>query len=83
MWATIQSFGKNGLRTLVRKTLENTQIFRKLLEEADDFEILSGNSPLNLICFRYHPKSMNDEIELNEVNSILKERMYMDGDYYV
>lgn len=83
LWASIQSFGKNGYKTVLRKTLENTQIFRNLLEEADDFEILSGDSPLNLICFRYHPVGVDDDERLNDINAILKERMYIDGTYYV
>lgn len=83
LWSSIQSFWRDGYTTLVRKTIDTTRAFRELLEQENDFEILSWDSPLNLICFRYRPLGINDEEKLNQVNSLLKEQMYSDGQYYV
>ena len=83
LWSTIKYFWKEWLRELVKTTIENTQIFKRLLQETSDFEILSWDSPLNLICFRYHPEEIDNEDELNKINKILKERLYYDGTYYV
>ncbi len=82
LWSSIKSFWKDWYKKLVNKTIENTQLFKKLLEQTKDFEVLSWDSPLNLICFRFHPEGINDENELNSINVNLKKILFKDWEYY-
>ena len=63
------------------------------VEKSDDFELMAP-VPLNLVCFRFKPKNISDEIEierlnqallntLNESGKILLTQTRLDGKYVI
>ena len=47
-----------------------------------DFELLAP-IPLNVLCFRYHPAGLDDELRLNTVNATLLEALNQTGRLYL
>jgi glutamate decarboxylase len=83
LWSNINMLWKEWYEEIIDKTLENTQKFRELMQEDEEMEILSWDSPLNLVCFRFHPRNIDDEHELNKINKKLKDWLYKDWEMYV
>gem|GEM_PF-4121503 len=44
-----------------------------------------GKPGLNLLCFRYNPKSplIQSEKSINDFNKLLKQKLLIDGDFYL
>ena len=59
-----------GLQAIIRRHLALAKTFRGWVGAADDFELLAP-TPFSLVCFRYHPKGLDDQAELNALNERL------------
>jgi aromatic-L-amino-acid/L-tryptophan decarboxylase len=67
LWFVIRYFGVEGLQDRLRYHLFLGKEFTKWVDEYPDFERMAP-VPLSTICFRLHPKNINDEQELEELN---------------
>ena len=67
---------------MVRNHLKLAGELKKKIGSTVDFELLAP-VPLNLICFRYHPKGINDLIHLNKLNETLLETVNATGKIYI
>ncbi len=81
LWFVMRNMGLSGMQEILRGHMTLTQDFVKKLEVHPDFEILAP-VPLNLVCFRYKPQSM-DEAQLNELNAQLVKSMNDGGEVYL
>ena len=73
LWFTIRYFGVEGLRNRLRYHLYLGKEFTKWVDDYTDFERMAP-VPMSTICFRLHPKNVNDENKLEELNlSLFKE----------
>ena len=82
LWFVIRSYGVEGLQAMVRNHLKLAGELKKKIESNSDFELLAP-VPLNLICFRYHPKGINDLVKLNKLNETLLEAVNATGKIYI
>ena len=82
LWFVIRTYGVNGIREKIRKHLELGIWFKDCIEKSDSFELLAPVS-LNVVCFRYHPPSINDETELNKINERLMDSINSTGNIYL
>ncbi len=82
LWFVIRSYGVAGLQEKIRAQLELARGLAAEIESSGDFEILAP-LPLNVICFRHHPKGMDDLEKLNAVNEQLLERLNATGKIYL
>lgn len=82
LWSSIRTFGKEGYLKINQQLLTRTQEFRDILLKNSNFEILSGESPLNLVCFRYVNPCFS-EGALNELNRLLAKEIFQDGEFFV
>ncbi len=82
LWFVIRSFGVEGLRERIRFHLELGRYFKGLVVSSENFELMAP-VPLNTICLRYHPKSIDDEQKLNELNEKLLDRSQQSGDFFL
>ena len=82
LWFVIRSYGVSGLQTIIRRHIELAQALTKRIEATADFELLAP-TPLNLICFRYHPKGINDTATLNEMNERLETTLNSTGQLFL
>jgi aromatic-L-amino-acid decarboxylase len=82
LWFVIRTFGVKGIQERLREQLKLAKRAVAWIEEADDFEILAP-VPLNLICFRYHPDSIDDPDQLDTLNQRLLEELNASGKIYL
>lgn len=80
LWFVIRSYGVEGLQEIVRKHIKFAQIFKKWVEEEQDFELMA---PVNLsvVCFR-----LNDgrgEEMLNALNKRFLENINKTGKVFL
>src|SRR5919197_1469121 len=81
VWATLRAYGRDGYRAIVERCLDNAAHVARLVEEADDLELLLP-APLNIVFFRYRPPGVRDE-ELDELNLRIGREVLTDGRVYV
>ena len=77
LWFVLRQFGAEGLRARLREHLALAQEFKTWVESRPEFELLAP-VPLNTICFRHNPGSL-DEGELERHNTRLLERINASG----
>jgi aromatic-L-amino-acid decarboxylase len=82
LWFVMRSFGVEGLQAKIRLHLELAQDFAKKLKNHADFELLAPVS-LNLVCFRYHPATIQDEATLEKLNSQLMHQLNATGKVFL
>ena len=54
VWATLRAYGRDGYRAIVERCLDNAAHLARLVDDADDAELLLP-APLNIVFFRYRP----------------------------
>ncbi len=82
LWFVIRTYGVEGLQAIFRAHLALAQKFRGWLEAAGDFELLAP-TPFTLVCFRHHPKGMDDPEVLNAHNERLLAALNATGKLYL
>lgn len=82
LWFVIRNFGLDEIQNRLRKHIAMVQDQSLILDKDPDFEIMV-QSPLNMICFRFHPENLNDEAALNEVNRKILEEVNKSGDTFL
>ena len=81
VWATLRAYGRDGYRAIVERCLHNAAHLARLVEEADDAELLLP-APLNIVFFRYRPPDARED-ELDELNLAIEEEILKDGRVYL
>ena len=81
VWATLRAYGRAGYRAMVERHLALAQRLAQKIDESPDIERLA-DVPLNIVCFRYHPKDARPE-ELDALNLRLGTELLADGRVYV
>ncbi|MDF1545211.1 MAG: pyridoxal-dependent decarboxylase [bacterium] len=82
LWFVIRNYGLEGLRAIVRGHIELAQSLSQIIETEPDFELLAP-VPVSLVCFRFHPPTVNDETELNQLNETLLDRINKTGKLFL
>jgi aromatic-L-amino-acid decarboxylase len=82
LWFVIRSYGVAGLQTIIRNHLAMAKALAQTMSETPDFEILAPRS-INLVCFRYHPKGVDDPSALNTLNERLEHRLNASGKIFL
>ena len=82
LWFVIREFGVKGLQEKVKNHLTLAKKIMNHVVEDQDFELMAP-VPLNTICFRYHPKSVNDTEMLNSMNEELLQKVNQSGKMYI
>lgn len=82
LWFVIRNYGVNGIQDKIREHIEIAEKFEQWISESKDFEILTPRT-LNLVCFRYKPKGLIDQQELNAINESLLDQLNSSGKIYL
>jgi len=82
LWFVIRSYGVEGLRAIIREHVRLGGEFARWVEADPDFEIMAP-PVLSLINFRFHPRSVDDEADLDRLNEALLHRINDDGRIYL
>jgi glutamate/tyrosine decarboxylase-like PLP-dependent enzyme len=81
VWATLQAYGRRGVREIVERNLDLAQRVAQRVDEAPDLERLA-EVPLNIVSFRYRPPDGAEEL-LDDLNRRLGEAVLEDGRVFV
>ena len=82
LWFVLRNFGVKGLQQKLRSHMELAQSLESWINENEDFEILAPVN-FNLVCFRYHPKHINDEETLTKLNTQLLNAINQTGNFFI
>jgi len=70
LWFVLRYFGWDGLAARLREHIRIAQVFKGWVEADTNFELLAPVQ-FGTVCFRAHPKEINDETLLNKLNEDL------------
>jgi len=82
LWFVIRTLGVGGIQDRLREQINLARRAVSWIEQESDFELLAP-VPLNLICFRYHPREIDDARTLDDLNQRLLERLNDSGELYL
>lgn len=82
LWFVIRNYGVTGLQEKLREHILLAKEVEKWIEYSADFEMITPRT-LNLVCFRYHPSTMNDEEKLNRINEQLLDIVNKSGKVFL
>ena len=82
LWFVIRQFGVEGLQEKIRGHLRLAGEWAKKITVSGDFELLAP-VPLNTLCFRFHPRGVDDPVRLNTLNTELLEKLNGSGKLYM
>ncbi len=82
LWFVIRHFGVEGLQKKVRFHIDLANSLKQKIEQSPNFELLAP-VPLNTICFRYNPPTIDANEELNQLNEELLHRLNSIGKLYM
>ena len=82
LWFVLRSFGAEGLQQKIRHHLGLAQNLKEKIEDHPNFEILAP-VPLNTLCFRFHPKQIDDKEGLNNLNKKLLNKIQQSGKLFL
>ncbi len=80
-WATLRAYGRDGYRAMVERHLALARRVGEQVEAAPELELLAPVR-LNVVCFRLHPPGLDDEQELDELNTRVGAAIVSDGRVY-
>src|SRR5262249_18109608 len=81
VWATLAAYGRHGYQAIVERCLDVARHVVREVEAAEDFELLAP-APLNVVCFRFRPKGVQEEA-LDQLNLDIERSVLADGRVYV
>ncbi len=82
LWFVIRSYGVEGLQRIIREHIALSRWVVEQIKNSDDFELLAP-APLSLVCFRYHPRGIDDQVALNQLNERLLATLNATGKLYM
>jgi aromatic-L-amino-acid decarboxylase len=81
LWFVIHYFGVEGLQRIIRKHFETADIFKNLIMENENFELLAPVT-FSTICFRAKPAGIEED-KLNELNLRLMTEVNNTGKIFI
>ena len=81
IWATLRAYGRAGHRAMVERHLALAKRLAARIDEAEDLERLA-EVKLNIVCFRVHPRGLDDAARLDALNRRIGEAVLDDGRVY-
>jgi aromatic-L-amino-acid decarboxylase len=82
LWFTLRYFGVEGIAARIREHLELARRFAERVDAHPDFERLAP-APLSTVCFRAHPRGLDDEATLDDLNRRLLEAINQSGEAFL
>ena len=82
LWMILRYFGQEGLAARLHEHIRTAQELAQWVEVSPDFEIMAP-APFSLVCLRAHPRGLDDEEMLNELNERLMTRINEAGHFFL
>src|SRR4029077_18493649 len=82
LWFVLRAYGAEGLRRIIGGHVEMASELAGWVDAEPGWERLAP-TPLSTVCFRRHPEGVDDEAELEKLNTELVERINRGGEAFV
>src|SRR5205823_5909865 len=82
LWMVMRYFGQEGLAARIHEHIRLAQLFAGWVDEASTFERLAP-TPFSTICFRAHPRGMDDESKLEALNEGIMNSINAHGQFFL
>ncbi len=82
LWMIMRYFGHEGLAARIREHNRLGQLVAGWIDESPDFERLAP-TPFSTVCFRAHPKNMDDEEWLDALNERIMNHINAAGHFFL
>ncbi len=82
LWFTLRHLGVGAIRERLRAHIALAQTFAGWLDAQAAWDVLAPH-PLSVVCFRYHPRGIDDEVALEAINARLLERVNATGEMFI
>ncbi len=78
----IRYFGQEGIVARIREHMRLAQLLVQWIDESPNFERMAP-TPFSLVCFRAHPKGIDDEAELEALNERIMNAINAEGHFFL
>lgn len=82
LWFVLRHMGAQAMRERLRDHIALAQAFAAWIAQEREWEVLAPH-PLSVVCFRYHPTCIDDEVELERINAALLESANATGEMFI
>ena len=82
IWFVLRNFGKTELKKRIKKHIDMVQELASKIKNDPEYELMVEN-PLNMVCFRFHPVGINDEVKLNTMNERILHEINATGETFL
>jgi aromatic-L-amino-acid/L-tryptophan decarboxylase len=82
LWFVLRSMGAEEIRTRLRGHIELAQRFAQWVDETPEWETMAPH-PLSLVCFRYHPRGVDNDEALERLNAQLLDAVNATGEMFI
>jgi len=82
LWMVLRAYGADGLAEIIGGHIELARWLAEQVDAAPEWERLAP-VPFSTVCFRHHPPDVEDEEQLERINTALVERVNGSGTAFV
>jgi aromatic-L-amino-acid decarboxylase len=82
LWFVLRYYGESGLQAKLREHISLAGWLEERIKQEPDFELLAPRS-LDLLCFRYKPKQLLKDEDINALNNNLLNLLNKSGKLYL
>jgi len=82
LWMIMRYFGQEGLAARIREHMRLGQLVVQWIDESSHFERLAP-VPFSTVCFRVHPRGIDDEPQLDALNERIMNRINSNGHFFL
>lgn len=79
LWTVLRYFGADGIRARLEAHVALARTFASWVDAEADWERLAP-VPFSVVCFRHHPRGMDDEAELERHNAAIMDAVNRSGE---
>ena len=78
VWFSVRYFGTDAIAAAQDAAMDLAEMAERVVRAAPELEVLTP-AQFGIICFRVHPRGIDDEATLNDLNERVNERVNRSG----
>ncbi len=82
LWMIMRYFGQEGLAARIHEHIRLGQLVAQWVKESPDFELMAP-APFSTVCFRAHPRNLDDEAQLEILNERIMDTINASGRFFL
>lgn len=82
LWMVMRYFGQEGLAARIHEHIRLGQLVAQWVGESSNFELMAP-TPFSTVCFRAHPKGLDDEALLEALNERIMNNINAAGRFFL